>query len=148
SPFQYILNQPPLAWAWYILLGLAVFYLAFRAKRRQRIIPVLEYNTNTSLEFIGAVGRLSFLQNNPRALVMQKMKLFLGFVRERYRLPTKELNEAFQKQLAAKSEIPEDHLQKILTLHRNITSVASGYVSENTMIDFHRLLEHFYRHCK
>ncbi len=146
GPLKYILSQPPLAWAWYILLGMAVFYLAFRAKRRQRVIPVLEQNTNTSLEFIGTIGRLFFIQNNHKQLALQKMKLFLGFVRERYHLPTKELNPQFAKTLATRSEIPEEVIGKILTLHRNISS--SGYVSENVLVDFHGLVEGFYKKCK
>ena len=146
GPLKYILSQPPLAWAWYILLGMAVFYLIFRAKRRQRVIPVLEQNSNTSLEFIGTIGRLFFIQNNHKQLALQKMKLFLGFVRDRYRLPAKELNPQFAKTLSTRSEIPEEVIVKILTLHRNISS--SGFVSENVLVDFHRLVEGFYRKCK
>lgn len=74
------------------------------------------------------------------------MKLFLGFVRERYHLPTKELNPQFAKTLATRSEIPEEVIGKILTLHRNISS--SGYVSENVLVDFHGLVEGFYKKCK
>lgn len=146
SPLKYILKQPALAWAWYILLGMAVLYLVFRAKRRQRVIPVLEKNTNTSLEFIGTIGRLFFIQNNHRQLASQKMRLFLIFVRERYHLSTKELNEQFAKSLATRSEVSEDHIQKILNLNRNISN--SGHLSEYTLVDFHRLMEKFYRECR
>lgn len=146
SPLRYVLSQPSLAWAWYILLGMAVSYLLFRAKRRQRIIPVLEQNTNTSLEFIGTIGRLFFLQNNHKQLALQKMKLFLGFVRDRYHLPTRDLDEAFAKNLAFRSEMPEQEISKMLTLHRNISS--SNYVSENVLVDFHQIIERFYRECK
>ncbi len=146
SPLKYILSQPALAWAWYILLGMAVFYLIFRAKRRQRVIPVLEKNTNTSLEFISTIGRLFFIQNNHRQLAAQKMRLFLIFVRERYHLPTKELNEQFVKGLAIRSNLPEEHFNKIINLNRNIAN--SGFLSEATLIDFHQLMERFYRECK
>ncbi len=146
SPLRYILSQPALAWAWYILLGMAVFYLIFRAKRRQRVIPVLEKNTNTSLEFIGTIGRLFFIQNNHRQLAAQKMRLFLIFVREHYHLPTKELNEQFVKGLATRSDVPEEHIQKIVNLNRNISS--SGHLSEDTLADFHRMMEKFYRECR
>ena len=104
SPLKYILSQPPLAWGWYILLGMAVLYLIFRAKRRQRVIPVLEKNENTSLEFINTIGRLYFIQNNHRQLALEKMKLFLGFIREHYHLPTREINDAFKKQLIVKAK--------------------------------------------
>ena len=60
GPLQYILSQPALAWTWYLGLTLALLYLLFRAKRKQRVIPVLEPNHNTSLEFISTIGRLVF----------------------------------------------------------------------------------------
>ncbi len=146
SPLKYVLSQPPLAWAWYLMLGMALLYLIFRAKRRQRVIPVLEKNANTSLEFIGTIGRLFFINNNHRQLAAQKMRLFLIFVRERYHLPTKELNEQFAKGLAVRSNVPEEHILKILNLNRNINN--SGFLSEDTLVDFHRLMERFYRECK
>lgn len=146
SPLRYVLSQPALAWAWYILLGMAVLYLIFRAKRRQRVIPVLEKNTNTSLEFIGTIGRLFFIQNNHRQLAAQKMRLFLIFVREHYHLPTKELNDQFAKGLATRSDVPEEHITKIIRLNQNISN--SSFLSETTLVDFHRLLERFYRECR
>lgn len=146
SPLKYILKQPSLAWAWYVLLGMAVTYVIFRAKRRQRVIPVLEKNVNTSLEFIGTIGRLFFLQNNHRQLAAQKMRLFLIFVHERYHLPTKDLNDQFAKGLAIRSDVPEAHIQKILNLNRNISN--SGHLSSDTLVDFHRLMEKFYRECR
>ncbi|HFA51919.1 MAG TPA: hypothetical protein ENJ95_23125 [Bacteroidetes bacterium] len=146
TPLKYVLSQPPLAWAWYILLGMAVLYLIFRAKRRQRVIPVLEKNENTSLEFINTIGRLYFINNNHRQLALQKMKLFLGFVRERYNMPTKELNDNFKKQLSVKSEIPLSVIEKIFTVHGNIKR--SQFSSENTLVGFHREMEGFYMKCK
>jgi hypothetical protein len=146
TPLKYVLSKPSLAWAWYILLGMAVLYLLFRAKRRQRIIPVLEQNINGSLEFIGTMGRLSFLQNNHRRLTQQEMKLFLSFVREKYHLSTKELDEAFVRDLAARSEVAEDLIRDIILLDRNIKS--SGFISDATLIDFHNRLENFRRNCR
>lgn len=146
SPLKYVLSQPPLAWGWYILLGMAVLFLIFRAKRRQRTIPVLEKNENTSLEFINTIGRLYFVQNNHRQLALEKMKLFLGFVREHYHLSTKELNDHFKKQLSIKSEIPLTVIEKIFTIHGNIER--SKFASENTLVAFHREMEAFYLNCK
>ncbi len=146
GPLKYILSQPSLAWAWYLLLATGLLYLIFRARRRQRIIPVLEKNANTSLEFIGTIGRLYFLQNNHKKLALQKMKLFLGYVRDRYYLQTKELDESFISQLVAKSEVPKTVIDKILLFYQNIES--SQFVSENTLVDFHQEMEKFYKNCK
>ena len=146
SPLQYILSQPPLAWAWYLLLGLGFLYLIFRGKRKQRIIPVLEENKNTSLEFLSTIGRLYFLRNNHKELAIQKMKLYLAFIRERYHIQTKALDAAFIKRLAVKSEIQEEKIDQLLMLSKNIHN--SNYVSEVTLIDFHNKIDHFYKNCK
>ena len=146
SPLQYILSQPPLAWAWYTLLSLGLLFLAFRAKRKQRIIPVLDPNTNTSLAFLSTIGRLYFIQNNHKKLALQQMKLFRSFLWERYFIQSRDLDKGFVERLSHKSEIPEETIEKIILLYKNIRN--SSFVSENTLIDFHRLLDGFYKHCK
>lgn len=146
NPLQYILSQPALTWAWYLLLGAGLLYLIFRTKRRQRIIPVLEHNTNTSLEFLSTIGRLYFLQNNHRQLCLQKTKLFQGFIRERYNLSFREMNEAFVRKLVAVSEVSDEIIYKILLMNKNIES--SNFVSENTLIEYHLVIDQFYKTCK
>ncbi len=147
TPLQYILSQAPLAAAWYTLLGAALLYLLFRAKRKQRIIPVLEKNTNTSLEFVKTIGRLYFLQNNHRQLCVQKMKLFKSFIREKYQLTIRdEIDSSLVGRLSHKSEIPEAAIQNIFGMFRNIES--SSFVSENTLIEFHQRMDEFYKNCK
>lgn len=143
SPLSYILSQPPLAWSWYLLLSLALLYLLFRAKRRQRVIPVLEKNSNSSLEFIATMGRLYFQQGNPRQLALHKMKYLQGFIRERYRLVAKDWDELFLDQLHLKSEVPRPILERIALMHRNILS--SNAITDKTLLDFHQLMDEFYK---
>lgn len=145
TPLRYVLSKPALAWAWYILAGLALLFLSFRAKRRQRIVPVLERPENSSLAFIRTIGRLSFLQGNHRQLARQQMKLFLAFVRDKYGLSTRDLDDNFVRTLGERSGIPETTIRQILTLHRNIS--ASGFVSAQVLTDFHALLMRFRENC-
>jgi hypothetical protein len=147
GPLEYLLSQPSLAWAWYVSLGLALSYLIFRAKRKQRIIPILESNTNTSLEFIATIGQLYFQQHNHRKLAVQKWRLFLSYIRERYHITTRELDDAFIKKLAERSGVDEPQLQSLFRLARNIER-SEVFLSENTLVDLHKALDVFYRHCK
>ncbi len=146
GPLQYILSQPPLAWAWYTALVLGLLYLAFRAKRTQRTIPVLEGHKNTSLEFISTIGSLYFIQNDHRKLCLQKMKLFLSYIRERYLINTNVADTAFFQKLSAKSEIPISIIEQIFRFHENIKG--SDFTSEQTLIDFHLEMDKFYKNCK
>lgn len=146
GPLSYVLSQAPLAWAWYLLIGSALLYLFFKAKRKQRIIPVYEGNKNTSLEFISTIGSLYFMQNDHKKLCIQKMKLFLAYIRNRYNIPTKEIDEAFVSRLSNKSEVSEEYILNILKYYNNIKS--STVVSDNTLQEFHDTLEYFYKHRK
>ncbi|MFK7772226.1 MAG: hypothetical protein AB8F94_08800 [Saprospiraceae bacterium] len=143
---KYILAQPSLAWAWYLMIGMGFLYLFFRAKRKQRIIPVLERNENTSFEFISTIGRLYFLQNDHKKLCQQKMKLFYSYIRDRYNLNTTKVDDEFMTKLIAKSEVPSPVLKKIFDFYKNIKS--SPFVSEQTLIDFHLRMDEFYKKCK
>lgn len=146
TPFDFILSQPALAWAWYLVLVMTLCYLLFRTKRRQRIIPVLEKNRNTSLEFLQTMSNLYFLQNDHRKIALHKMRLFLAFIRERYYLSTQDLDAPFVEQLGLKSEIPKKEIDAILLLYKNIKS--SSFVSEKILVDFHKKIERFYKNCK
>lgn len=147
SPLQYVLSQPPLAWAWYLMLALGLLYVLFQAKRRQRIVPVLEKNTNTSLEFVSTIGRLYFMQQNHGQLCRQKTRLFQSFISRRYGLPARSLREPSQRhRLAQMSEIPQQDIERIATLAQNIEG--ASIVSERTLEEYHHLLDHFYKNCK
>jgi len=146
SELSYILSQPALRWAWYLTLALVLLYLVFRAKRQQRIIPVTEPNRNTSLEFVGTIGQLYFQQENHQKLARQKFKLWQNFVRDKYRITSKDLDEDFVKRLAAKSDVSQSDIHAILQQY-NIIQRATG-IQQHTLIDFHAVMERFYQACK
>ena len=146
GPLSYILSQPPLAWAWYTALATAVLFLIFRSRRKQRIIPVLEKNKNSSLEFINTIGRIYHQQGNHRKICLKKMTLFLSFIRDRYYLNTNERDADFFARLSAKSDISASVIDQIFLYHKNIDS--SNFVSEQTLIDFHLEMDKFYKNCK
>ena len=146
NELSYILSQPPLAWAWYTALGLALCYLLFRAKRRQRVIPVLEQNRNTSLEFVSTIGRLYFLQNNHRKLGLQKFRLWKAHIRDNYGVHAREMDEAFVQKLAARSGVSVEVVEGIVNRGRVVERATN--IHEHTLITFHRQLEEFYQQAR
>jgi hypothetical protein len=123
-----------------------LLYFLFRIKRRQRIIPVLPANKNNSLAFIRTIGRLYFLQNSHRQLALQTMKLFLQFVRDRYKLQTRDLHEDFITQLNLRSEVSLEKIKYILEMHSIIEYAPE--IQEKALVDFHQQIEYFYKTCK
>lgn len=152
-PLTYILQQPSLAWAWYLLAGLAGAWLIFRAKRRQRIIPVLPKNENSSYEFISTVANLHFREKNYQGLCIQRMRLFLAAVRERYGLVASleaetfylRADEAYLRRLATVSEVPEQHIHDIFAQY---TATVQFQPTEQMMVNLHLAIEQFFKKAK
>nr|WP_298793586.1 DUF4350 domain-containing protein [uncultured Allomuricauda sp.] len=103
SPTRFVLNQTALKWAYYLtMLGLLLFVF-FKAKREQRIIPVIEPLKNSSVEFAQAVGSLYHQNKNFTDLNHKKINYFLAYIRNRYLMDTSQLNEKTIQVLAAKA---------------------------------------------
>lgn len=145
GPLSYILEQPALRWAWFIMLSLIGLYLLFTAKRKQRTIPILEEKSNTSLDFIHTIGHMYFKQGECIRLCDMMLKQFQSFVRDKYHLATREMNEEFIKILALKSDIPEERIKRIVS-YENL--IYRNSITEETMVDFYHMLNNFYKTCK
>ena len=141
GPLTYILKQRSLKWAWYSLLAMGGFFMIFRAKRKQRVVPVVEKNENTSLAFINTIGTLYFNKNDHKQLCKDQMKMWLEDIRHYYRINTSKLDEDFVVLLSAKTKKSKEDIQGLLDYYNNI--VNGGFVSENTMVTFYQKLNKF-----
>lgn len=72
SPLRYFLSQPPLRWAVILSFLTILVFMVFTAKRRQRVIPVVEEPKNRSLEFVKLIGTLYYQKGDYRDLVMKQ----------------------------------------------------------------------------
>ena len=139
SPLGYILSQPPLALAWYLILLAGLLFLLFRTRRRQRAIPVLPARYNPTLEFVKAIGRLHFLQQDHRRIALQNMKLFMQTLRERYALHGLAPDSpAVVDIIQSKTNLPRQPLEQLFQMYHNIQRAAR--ISEGTLIQFQQRL--------
>lgn len=146
SPLQFILSRPPLAWAWYLLLLTGLLYIIFVSRRRQRIIPLIRKNVNSSLEFVNTIGRLYFQQGDHRQLAGEKMQSFRSFVRQRYSLSGPEPEIEHRQALLQRSGIRPEQLENIVSQYNLILN--TNFVSAKMLIGLHQGIEYFYQHCK
>lgn len=152
-PLTYVLQQPALAWGWYILIGLTGLWFLFRAKRRQRIIPVLRKNENSSYEFISTIANLHFRERNYDGISKQNMKLFLAQIRERYGLVAHinpvtheaRTDDDYFPRLAAVSEMPEAAVRDIFTQY---AACVQYQTNEDMMVNLHLAMEAFWKKAK
>ena len=149
-PLQYVLQQPALAWACYMLVAMAGIWLFFRGKRRQRIIPVLAKNENSSYQFIGTIANLHFRERNYRGLCQQNMRLFLARIRERYGLVAPmdaatgavRIDADFVQRLSVTSEVPTTQIEEIF---RQYAATVQYEPTEDMAVQLYLAMEKFWK---
>ncbi|MCM4168842.1 hypothetical protein KCTC52924_02538 [Arenibacter antarcticus] len=103
SPMRFVLNQPPLKWAYYLGISGILIFVLFKIKREQRIIPVAQPLENSSIDFARTVAGLYFEHKDYSDLIAKKTNYFLEYLRSNFHINTQEINQKTVSDLSAKS---------------------------------------------
>ncbi|PQL96043.1 hypothetical protein C4S76_00700 [Apibacter adventoris] len=140
---MYIFNNPPLHWAWVILLCSFVLYSLFFGKRTQRIIPIIKPLKNTTVEFTQTIGNLYYNNKEHKDIINKKIKYFLYYVKEHYYMNIEKINTEFSDLLHLKSGVPKEITDKIVSLiQKNLNSDIS---TEEDLKLVNRTIDLFYK---
>ena len=83
SPLRYLLANRPLRWALYLALATLVAFVAFSARRRQRIIPVIKPPVNHMMDFVKRIGGIYFKRHDNVDLLNKKYVTFSNDLRSK-----------------------------------------------------------------
>ena len=145
SPVRYILSQPPLQTAYYILLLTLVLYMVIESKRRQRIIPVVKPPENRSLQFVRTIGNLYYKQHNNADIAKKKIIFFREFLREHYYIATISAEKESINHLASKSGLPVKQIKQLLEATQYFETAKS--ITDDGLIELSQRIELFYEQC-
>ncbi|SKD06447.1 protein of unknown function [Chitinophaga ginsengisegetis] len=142
SEWQVLMRYASMRWALWLAVVLTLLYVVFESKRRQRIIPDKPPVTNTSLEFVDAIGQLYYQQHNNYNLAHKMIIHFMEYIRSRYYLNTNVLNDEFIASLARKSLVPEGEIRALLQMVHHIQLEEN--ISDDDLKDFYNRIQQFY----
>ncbi len=142
SPMRVFLSHATLQWAYYITLFSLLLFVLFEIKRRQRIIPVIEPLTNSSLDFVNVVGQVYYEQRNNTDIAHKKILYFFNKLRDQYQLKTNITDNDFAETLAAKTNVDFDFIKKLIFYINQLTN--QQRVSDHELIELNKLIEEFY----
>ena len=148
SPLSYILDQPSLKYAWWVMLGSIILYVLFAAKRTQRAIPIREPKSNTSLEYINLISLLHFKNSNHLDIARKKMRYFLYFIRAKYGIHAQTFTDQHVKKLSEKSKVSSGDIQIIFDQYYMIERHAEYNTATDKLVSLYYSIENFYKHCK
>ncbi|VXB67674.1 conserved hypothetical protein [Flavobacterium sp. 9AF] len=135
----YIFSQPSLNWAWKIGIISLIVFLFFNAKRKQRIIPIVEPIKNTTVDFTKTIGNLYYQEKNHQDIINKKIKFFLEKIRNEYYIDTFDLNETFVNRLHQKTGKNKTEIDTIVQLIKKYRNQLES--SENDLVTFNKALE-------
>lgn len=144
SPLYYILEQPSLKYAWWLLLATVLLYVLFATKRKQRVIPVRELKSNTSLEFINLVSRLHYKNGSHLDMAHKKMRYFLYFVRSKYGIHAEKFRDEHVRRLSEKSKVNYSDVQTIFSRYYLIDERFKNDIEVSRLVDLYDAIENFY----
>lgn len=146
SSLQYIISQPSLKWAYYIILTSMLLFVFFYGRRKQRIIPVIPPLTNTTVEFVETVGNLYYQQKDYKNIAEKKISYFLDYIRNKYFIKSSTFDEESIQRLASKSAYSIKKIKSILAEIKKINS--SPNISEEELLIINYQIEKFYERAK
>lgn len=133
SPLRVILANPPLKYAWWLLLIGLLLFLIFNAKRRQRIVPIIVPPKNKSAEFVRSVGNLYLQEGDFHDMMAKKAQYFLHKVRTDLLIDTQVLDELFSQKLHIKTGKPLHKIQEAMSLIKKAMDVYAQVTKEDLM---------------
>lgn len=144
SYMRFILSHEGLRYAWYLfLLGLLIF-IFFNAKRKQRIVPIIEPLKNKSVEFVKSVGNLYLQEGDFHDMMAKKAQYFLHRVRLDFLIDTQNLDDAFAKKLQLKTGKDLGKINEAISLIKRGQN-PYAHVTKEDLIKMNTLLDEILR---
>jgi hypothetical protein len=119
-----------------------LLFVVLEMRRKQRYIPVIARPRNDSMDFVRTIGRLYYDKGDHRNLCRKMAAYFLEHIRNRYKLPTSNMDEDFIKNLQFKTGCPDPEIRGIVSFIKYLDEATA--ISDKQLSEFHKQLESFY----
>lgn len=116
SPFRFIKSQPPLYFAFILLIVGILMFVIFNIRRTQRIIKIIPKPINSTVDFARTIGNLYFQKGSIRDIMDKKIIYLLERIRSEYHLSTEKLDDHFVQSLHVRTGVDIKKIDKMVFL--------------------------------
>lgn len=117
----------------------AILFVIFNAKRRQRIIKIINPLQNTTLNFVKTVSNLYYETQDHKNLVDKKITYFLEHIRTTYNINTSVLDDVFVDKLTSKTGKNRKAIKSLVNYINNLR--AKTDFLETDLIELNKRIE-------
>jgi hypothetical protein len=116
------------------------------AKRKQRIIPVIEPLRNTTLDFVDIVGTLYYQAGNHKNIADKKITFFLEYIRSSFQVKTTLYDDIFIERISNLSGVDKQKVHDLFYYFSDITFKQS--ITQQQLLKLNKMIEDFYKENK
>lgn len=142
TPLRYFMSVKALRYMIWVLAASLLLFMLFEAKRKQRVIPIIEPLKNTSLDFAQTVGLLYFQKGDHKNVAEKKIIHFFDHIRTRYFLQAIQFTPEFYTQVANKSGIDETQVAQLFKIIVFIRTQPE--IDSSILLDLSHRIDRFY----
>ena len=143
TPLSIVLSTDGLKQAWYLALITLLLFMIFKARREQRIIPIIQPPKNSSIQFAETIGELYLEQGSHSEILEKKLKFFYEYIINHLRLNPSTIDMKFKTALSQRSGIEKQEILKLFDLIE--LSGSSQKVSQTQLTLITKKIDEFYK---
>jgi len=142
SLLDYVLSRPALATAWYALLFGFIVFLLLGARRKQRVVPLVQPRRNTTYDHLRNISRL-YLANPDNLLMTRKqLGLFEAYCTRKFGLAPLRNNED-RARLQRMQGVDKSDIDTLVRYHNTVQR--GEQVTDGGLVRLVRILQAVYR---
>jgi hypothetical protein len=143
STFSEIMKHEPLAMGLWLFIALLLLYVLFNSKRRQRIIPVVKKNENSSITFTETIARLYLQQKDNKNIAEKMITYFNEYIRNNYFLNENMANPDFISALSRKSGVSLEQTSVLLKMIGEVNE--KNQLNDQELLLLQEHIQNFYK---
>jgi hypothetical protein len=148
TPLGYVLSEPSLRHAWFVILAGICLFMVFKGRRLQRSIPEKKPPKNSTLEFARTIGSLYFEKGSHKEIALKKIKFFTDYCRRHLNISITEM-DAHDKPItviAERSGVPEPDVSDLMKSIRQVRQ--STGISTEELKSITSKIDQFYKNSQ
>jgi hypothetical protein len=145
SPLRFILSNPPLKWAWYLVILATLLYVLNSVRRKQRAIPVQKLPKNQTAEYLDMIYRLFRKEGKHKDIIQSQIKLLQAYLKNKYGLNTHKQNSEFFEVASTKLKLDKKYLEQFFKLLDRARH--NSTLSDSDLLEIDREINEFYHRC-
>ena len=130
-----LLKNPPLAWAFFIVLGLLLLYILINGKRRQQVIPIIKPTENSSVAYAEAIAGLYLRQDSNSSIAEKQIMYFNEGIRASYFITPSVHDASYLQLLSKKSGVPLEEISALYSFMETIKATAKVTDEDLTLLN-------------